>query len=131
MTPIWLSTPYAMCESSTGPPLLRRSSRQPFIDRMRSYSSPVRQSNRGTLAPVYQTASIVRLSLSAEDGAKATATAKRSTSTPGSTGLLAAMTSLDVAHSCTSVTSSGIERFLGEWRLRPVYSCGPRRELGG
>jgi hypothetical protein len=36
----------------------------------------------------YQTASIVRLSSSAEDGAKATATAKRSTSTLGSTGLL-------------------------------------------
>ena len=53
--------------------------RQPFMSRMRSYSSPVRQSNRGTLAPVYQTASIVRLSSLAEAGAKVTATAKRST----------------------------------------------------
>ena len=52
--------------------------RQPFMSRMRSYSSPLRQSNRGTLAPVYQTASMVRASSLADGGAKVAATVKRS-----------------------------------------------------
>src|ERR1017187_452700 len=148
MTPIWLSTPHATWESSTGPPLLRRSRRQPFIERMRSYSSPLRQSNRGTLAPVYQTASIIRLSSSADEGAKATATAKCSTSTAGSTGLLpttlkpaatasgpvlalAAITAAGASASWRSAISAGMKSLLGLWSLRTVGSCGPRRKLGG
>ena len=78
-TPSPRSTLEALCESSTGPPLFRRSIRQPFMSRMRSYSSPVRQSNRGTFAPVYQTASMVRASSLADGGAKVAATVKRST----------------------------------------------------
>src|ERR1039458_599673 len=148
MTPFCLSPPHATWESSTGPPLLRRSRRQPFIERMRSYSSPLRQSNRGTLTPVYQTASIIRLSSSADEGANATATAKCSTSTPGSTGLLptalkpaaaasgpvlalAAITSAGASASWRSAISSGMINLLGFWRLRTVGSCGPRRKLGG
>ena len=62
------------------------------------YSSPVRQSNRGTLAPVYQTASMVRASSLADGGANVAATVKRSTWNSGGSGWLsgcaaAAMTS--------------------------------------
>src|ERR1039458_8330256 len=105
---------------------------------MRSYSSPVRQSNRGTLAPVYQTASIVRVSSLAEAGANSTATAKRSTDCVSSTNCSlptspAAMTSTGAAVSRTSVISSMTK--LLRVGLRPEDSCGPiplpPRKLGG
>src|ERR1035438_1305450 len=131
-TPSLASTPYGSCESNSGPPLLRRSRRAPFIDRMRSYASPVRQSMRGTLTPVYHTASIVRLSPSAEAGAKAAATVKRSVSAPASppaprlasAATAPATTSPGVAASWFCVTSSGMKTLLRS--LGPEHSDQPR-----
>ena len=88
------------------------------MSRMRSYSSPLRQSNRGTLAPVYQTASMVRASSLADGGAKVATTVKRSSWNSGAScglsgGAAAAMTSAGAVSGAVSgavpAISSGIK----------------------